>query len=61
MRKELEDDAECTLEYLTAKHRVLDMKISNSWNSYVTDSILRKLKFKKAKIVAKIDSIKKKK
>tara|TARA_Y100001970_G_C14249899_1_gene871050 strand:+ start:4131 stop:4316 length:186 start_codon:yes stop_codon:yes gene_type:complete len=61
MRKELEDDTECTLEYLTAKHRVLDMKISNSWNSYVTDSILRKLKFKKAKIVAKIDSIKKKK
>ena len=60
MRKELEDDTECTLEYLTAKHRVLDMKISNSWNSYVTDSILRKLKFKKAKIVAKIDSIKKK-
>tara|TARA_B100001996_G_scaffold350042_1_gene309154 strand:+ start:831 stop:1016 length:186 start_codon:yes stop_codon:yes gene_type:complete len=61
MRKELEDDSECTLEYLTAKHRVLDIKISNSWNSYVTDSILRKLKLKRAKIGAKINSIKKKK
>lgn len=60
MRKELEDDTDCNLEYLTAKHRVLDIKISDSWNSYVTDSILRKLKFKKAKIKAKIDSIKKK-
>ena len=39
----LDDDIECKLKYLTAKHRALDIKISNSWNSYVTDSILKKL------------------
>lgn len=61
MKKEIEDPSDCTLEYLTAKHRALEIKISDSWNSYVTDSIQRKLKFKKAKIKAKIDSIKQKK
>lgn len=54
------DDSECTLEYLTAKHRALDIKISDSWNSYVTDSILKKLKYEKSKIKAKIELIKSK-
>ncbi|MBT3475822.1 hypothetical protein HN460_02645 [bacterium] len=58
MSKSPEEDSECNLEYLTAKHRALDIKISDSWNSYVTDSILRKLKIERGKIRAKIESIK---
>ena len=58
MNKNPGEDPECNLEYLTAKHRALDIKISDSWNSYVTDSILRKLTIEKAKIKAKIESIK---
>ena len=58
MNKNAGEDPECSLEYLTAKHRALDIKISDSWNSYVTDSILRKLKIEKAQIKAKIESIK---
>ena len=58
MNKSTGEDPECSLEYLTAKHRALDIKISDSWNSYVTDSILRKLKIEKAQIKAKIESIK---
>ena len=56
----VDDDIECKLKYLTAKHRALDIKISNSWNSYVTDSIIKKLKYEKIKIKAKIESIKSK-
>ena len=54
MNKNTGEDPECSLEYLTAKHRALDIKISDSWNSYVTDSILRKLIIEKAKIKAKM-------
>jgi hypothetical protein len=55
------DNREASLKYLTAKHRALDIKVSDSWNTYVTDSILKKLKFEKAKIKAEMQSLKKSK
>ena len=38
------------LNTLSAKHRVLDMHIDELWKSYVSDSMLKKLKYKKAKL-----------
>ena len=45
------------IKYLTAKHRALDIQIKDSWNSYVKDSIIKKLKFEKAKLKQEIDKI----
>ena len=46
------------LNTLSAKHRVLDMHIDELWKSYVSDSMLKKLKYKKAKLKLKIETIK---
>ena len=61
MSSSSKDDPEANLKYLTAKHRALDIKVSDSWNTYVTDSILKKVKFEKAKIKAEMQSLKKSK
>jgi hypothetical protein len=55
------DNSKDELNALHAKHRVLDMQIDELWKSYASETILKKLKYKKAKLKLKMESIKNKK
>jgi|TARA_B100001971_G_scaffold103894_1_gene95659 hypothetical protein len=61
LARKIIDNSEDELNALYAKHRVLDMQIDELWNSYVSETILKKLKYKKAKLKLKIESLKNKK
>jgi|TARA_B100000959_G_scaffold203545_1_gene213192 hypothetical protein len=61
LARKIIDNSEDELNALYAKHRVLDMQIDELWKSYVSETILKKLKYKKAKLKLKIESLKNKK